>query len=54
MVKEFYEWELSDYNKKIAVKHFSGLATEDMMTYIKPPLKRNPDCFINHVGTNNL
>ena len=25
-----------------------------MMTYIKPPLKRNPDRFIIHVGTNDL
>ena len=36
------------------MKHFSGLTTEDMMTYIKPPLKRNPDRFIIHVGTNDL
>ena len=25
-----------------------------MMTYIKPPLERNPDRFIIHVGTNNF
>ena len=25
-----------------------------MMTYIKPPLKNNPDRFIIHVRTNNL
>ena len=25
-----------------------------MITYIKPPLKCNPDRFIIHVGTNNL
>ena len=34
--------------------HFSGSATADMMTYIKPPLKRNPDCFIIHRRTSNL
>ena len=44
MVKDIYRWELSDN---------SGLTTEDM-TYIKPPLKRKPDCFIIHVGTNDL
>ena len=36
------------------MKHFSGSTTEDMMTYIKPPLKWNPDRFIIHVGTNDL
>ena len=25
-----------------------------MMAYIKPPLERNPDRFIIHVGTNNF
>ena len=36
------------------MKHFSGSTTEDMMTYIKPPLKRNSDRFIIHVGTKDL
>ena len=36
------------------MKHFSGSTTEDMMIYIKPPPKRNPDCFIILVGTNDL
>ena len=34
----------------IVVKHFSGSTTEDMMKYIKPPLKRKPDRFIIHAG----
>ena len=54
MVKDTYGWELSDNNKKVVVKHFSGLVTEDMTTYIKPPLKRSLDRFIIHVGANNL
>ena len=54
MVKGIYGWELSSNNKKIIVKHFSGSTTEDMMTYVIPPLKRNPDRFIIHVGTNDL
>ena len=54
MVKDIYGWELSDNYEKVVVKQFSGSTTEDMMTYIKPPLKCNPDCFIIHVGTNNL
>ena len=36
------------------MKHFSGSTAEDMMTYIKPLLKRKPDRFIIHVGTNDL
>ena len=54
MVKDIYGWELSDNKEKVVVKHFSGSTTEDMMTYIQPPLKRNPDRFIIHVGTNDL
>ena len=53
MVNDIYGRELSDY-EKVVVKHFSGSTTEDMMIYIKPTLKRNPDCFIIDVGTNNL
>ena len=54
MVKDIYGCELSDNNEQVVVKHFRGSATEDMMKYIKHPLKHNPDCFIIHVGTNNL
>ena len=36
------------------MKHFSGSTAEDMMTYIKPLLKRKPDRFIIHVGTNDF
>ena len=54
MVKDIYGWELSYNYEKVVVKQFSRSTTEDMMKYIKPPLKCNPDCFIIHVGTNNL
>ena len=54
MVKDIYGWELSDNYEKVVVKQFSGSTTEDMMTYIKPPLKYNPDRFIFHVGINDL
>ena len=53
VVKYIYGWELPDNNKKVVVKHFSRSTTEDMKTYIKPPLKRNPDHFIIHGGTND-
>ena len=54
MVKDIFGQELSDNKEKVVVKHFSGSTTEDMMTYIKPPLKWNPDRFIIHLGTNDL
>ena len=41
-------------SEKGVVKHFSGSTTEDLMTYIQPPLKCNPDRFIIHVGTKDL
>ena len=55
IVKGIYGWQLVDNNEKVVVKHFSGsILTEDMMKYIQPPLKRNPDRFIIHVETNDL
>ena len=54
MVKDIYRWDLSDNYEKFVVKQFSGSTTEDVMTYIKPPLKCNHDRFIIHVGTNDL
>ena len=54
MVKDIYRWKFSDNNEKVVAKHFSELIIEDMMTYIKSPLKRGLDCFIIHVGTNNF
>ena len=54
MVKYIYGWKLSDNDEKVVVKQFSGSTTEDIMTYIKSPLKCNPDRFMIHVGTNDL
>ena len=54
MIKDVYGWELSDREEKVVVKHFSGSTTEDMKTYIQPPLKRDPDRVIIHVDTNDV
>ena len=54
MVNDIYGLELSDNNEKVVVKHFSRSTNADMMIYIKPLLKCNPDRFIIHVGTNDL
>ena len=54
IVKDIYGWEFSDNYEKVVVKQYSRSTTEDVMTYIKPPLKCNPDRFIIHVGKNDL
>ena len=54
MVKDIYGWESSDNYKKVVVKQFIGSTAEDILTYIKPPLKCNPDRFIIPVGTDDL
>ena len=54
IAKDIYGWEFSDNYEKVVVKQFSGSTTEEMMTYIKPPLKCNPDRFIIYVGKNDL
>ena len=53
MIKDAYGWELSNREEKVVVKHLSGSTTEEMKTYIQPPLKRDPDRVIIHVGTND-
>ena len=54
LIKDVYGWDLSDREEKVAGKHFSGSTTGDMKNYIQPPLKRDPDRIIIHVGTNRL
>ena len=52
--KDVLGWELSDKNKKVVVKHFSGLTTEGIKTYINFPPRRDPNHVIIHVGTNDV
>ena len=54
MNKDVYGWELSGREEKVVVKHFSESTTKNMKTYIQPPLKRDPDWVIIHIGTNDL
>ena len=39
---------------KIYVQSFSGATTADMEDYMKPSVRKSPDYFILHVGTNDL
>lgn len=46
-----YGWELSDKKEIVVVKCFGQLATEDMKTHIKPPLKNDLSHIIFHIST---
>ena len=48
------KWQKKNTNCKIYVKSFSGATTADMEDYMKPSVRKSPDHFILHVGTNDL
>ena len=50
--KDLFGCELSEKREKIIAKHFSGSTIEVMRTYIKPPLKCDPNSLTIDVGTN--
>ena len=39
---------------KIVEKHFSGVKTKDMKSYVIPTVEQKPDNIILHTGTNTL
>ena len=41
-------------NTKVFVRPNSGATTEDMIDYVRPSKKFNPDLYILHCGTNDL
>lgn len=54
IIQHVHGWELSDGDRHVAVKSFSGAKTEDMEDYLKPLIRKEPDEIILHVGTNNV
>ena len=50
--KDVFGCELSEKREKIIAMHFSRSFTDDMRTYIKPPLKCDLNRLSIHVGTN--
>ena len=57
MTKSLNGYEMAkktNTNCKIYVKSFSGATTADMEDYMKPSVRKSPDHFILHVGTNDL
>ena len=57
MTKSLNGYEMAkkiNTNCKIYVKSFPGATTADMEDYMKPSVRKSPDHFILHVGTNDL
>jgi len=54
MVKFFKGWELSNAERNVSVKSFSGATVEDMSDFLKPTSRKQPDKLIIHAGTNDL
>ena len=47
-------WELPDENNKFVTKQFSAATTDDMKSYIQRTISNNPECIVQHCGTNDL
>ena len=54
MVKDIKGWKMSSRTRKFVVKHFSGVKTKDMKSYVIPTVEQKPDNTILHTGTNDL
>ena len=54
IVQNVHGWEMSNTDRAVAVKSFSGSKVNDMQDYLKPLLRRNPHQIILHVGTNDI
>ncbi|CAB4011493.1 Transposon Ty3-G Gag-Pol poly [Paramuricea clavata] len=54
IVQNAHGWEMSNTDRTVAVKSFSGSKVNDMQDYLKPLLRRNPHQIILHVGTNDI
>lgn len=54
MISKLDGWKMSTATNKVIVKPFSGATSTDMLDYIKPIIRKEPDEVILHVGTNDL
>ena len=54
IIKQLDEKKLSNREKNVTLRAFSGAATDDIKDYCKPIAKRRPDICIVHTGTNDL
>jgi len=54
VLKHLKAHKMSKDNNKVRVSTFPGCTTKDMRDHIKPIIRKKPDQFIIHVGTNSL
>ena len=54
IIKDIKGWEISDRENKFVVRHFPGAKTDDMISYVVPKIKQNPETIAIHSGTNDL
>ena len=47
-------WELSNAERNVSVKSFSGATLNDMTDFLKPTSRKQPDKLIIHASTNDL
>ena len=47
------ENRLWTWKHKVKVRYFPGARTDDLYDYMKPLLRKSPDCIILHIGTND-
>ena len=54
VIKYVKGWELSNAERNVSVKSFSGATIGDMSDFLKPTARKQPDKLIIHTGTNDL
>ena len=54
IIKDIKGWEISNRKNKFVVRHFPGVKTDDMKSYVVPTIKQNPEKIVIHCGTNDL
>lgn len=54
IIKYVKGWELSNAERKVSVKSFSGATVNDMSDFLKPTVRKQPDKLIIPAGTNDL
>ena len=54
MVKFLRSDEMSSVNNAVNIMKHPGSTTDDMVDYVRPVTRKEPDVIIMHVGTNDL
>lgn len=54
IIKYVKGWEVSNTDRNVIVKSFSGATVNDMSDFLKPTARKQPDKLIIHAGTNDI